>query len=143
LRVNAFEVAARYVYPAVRRRIVEILRSMGLSQREIARLLHVTQSAVSRYLSMERGKSLDLSRYRDVDSYLRKLALEIASKHPDEYCIHALLVKATLIVLARGYACRIHAEIDPSIDPKRCKVCAKILAKALESELRNLNEYKE
>jgi len=138
LKVNAFEVAARYVYPAVRRRVVEILREMGLSQREIARLLHVTQSAVSRYLSMERGKDLDLSRYSDIDSYLRRIAREIVSSSPDEYCIHALLVKATLVVLAKGYACSIHAEVDPSIDPRKCRVCTEILARALAPELETI-----
>ena len=138
MKVNAFEVAARYVYPAVRRRIVEILREEGLSQEAIARLLHVTQSAVSRYLSMKRGYYIDLSRYPDVDGYLRRIATEILETEPDEYCVHALLVKATLVVLAKGYACSLHAKIDPSIDPRRCRVCIEILSRALAEELRKL-----
>lgn len=67
------EVASRYVYPSLRRRLVGgILREKGLKQTEIASLLHITQSAVSRYLRMNRGGALiDVSSFPDVDSLIK------------------------------------------------------------------------
>ncbi len=128
MKINAFEVAARYVYPAVRRRLVEILREKGLSQGRIAKLLHITQSAVSRYLSMRRGHLINVAKFRDIDTLLRNLANQIMTDEPDEYTIHKLLIKATLEVLARGYACSIHARVDPSIDPSKCGICTTLFA---------------
>ncbi|AEM38542.1 transcriptional regulator, XRE family [Pyrolobus fumarii 1A] len=123
MKTNAFEVAYRYVYPSVRKRLVEKLSEKGLTQTEIAKLLHITQSAVSRYLSAERGAPLDLKPYPDIDAELEQLAQEILSSHPDEYQIHYHLVRISLEVLRRGYACQLHATIDPGLDPKKCKTC--------------------
>ncbi len=121
--MNAFEVAARYVYPAIRRRLVEIMSEMGLSQGKIAKLLHISQSAVSRYLSMKRGYLIRIRDFKDVDTLLKEFADRIVRFEPDEYVVHRLLVEATLEVLARGYACAVHDKIDPSIDPCKCGTC--------------------
>ncbi|BES80495.1 transcriptional regulator [Pyrodictium abyssi] len=126
MKINAFEVASRYVYPSVRRRLVEKLSEKGLTQTEIARLLHITQSAVSRYLSVERGYALDLKPYPDIDAQLEQLAKEIVSKRPDEYQIHYHLVRISIEVLSRGYACKLHATIDPGLDPRRCRACTEL-----------------
>ncbi|ALL00388.1 hypothetical protein Pyrde_0338 [Pyrodictium delaneyi] len=126
MKINAFELASRYVYPSVRRRLVEKLSEKGLTQTEIAKLLRITQSAVSRYLSVERGHALDLKSYSDIDEQLEKLAEEIVSRKPDEYHIHYQLVRITLEVLRRGYACQLHAMVDPGLDPAKCRACIEL-----------------
>ncbi|WP_297497363.1 transcriptional regulator [Thermococcus sp.] len=126
MKTNAFDVASRYVYPALRRRLVEILRWKGLKQTEIAELFHITQSAVSRYLREERGALVDVSSLPDIEEKLRSLAEEIVEKRPDEYWIHARLVEITLYGLGRGYFCQFHALIDPELNPSECRVCLEL-----------------
>lgn len=46
------------VLPAVRSLIAKDLQDKGYSQTEIADLLHITQPAVSQYLSASRGKNV-------------------------------------------------------------------------------------
>lgn len=46
------------VLPAVRSLIAKDLQEKGYSQTEIADLLHITQPAVSQYLSASRGKKI-------------------------------------------------------------------------------------
>jgi len=123
MRVNAFEVASRYVYPSLRRRLVELLREKGLKQTEIAELLHLTQSAVSRYLNMDRGALIDVSKFEDIDESLRELADFILLSRPDEYTIHMKLVEIALKLLGKGYACSFHAKIDPEVNPSECRIC--------------------
>lgn len=129
MRTNAFEVASRYVYPSLRRRLVEILREKGLKQVEIAELLHITQSAVSRYLGMDRGALVDVSRYPpDIDGELRSLVEEVIERKPDEYYIHRRLVEISLEMLGKGYVCSFHSKIDPPEvnPPEECRVCLEL-----------------
>lgn len=126
MKTNAFEVASRYVYPSLRRRLVEVLYENGLKQTEIAELLHITQSAVSRYLNMDRGALIDVPRFPDIDSELRSFADEIIEKKPGEYEIHRRLVEITLKMLSKGYVCSFHAKIDPEVDPNTCKICIEL-----------------
>jgi len=130
MKTNAFEVASRYVYPSLRRRLVEHLRERGLKQTEIAELLHITQSAVSRYLKEERGKLIDVSSFQDIDSEVEKLAERIIGERPGEYEIHTELVKLSLEFLGKGYGCSFHAEIDPEIDPEKCRVCIELFGES-------------
>lgn len=127
MKTNAFEVAAKYVYPSLRRRLVEILyREHGLTQVRIAELLHITQSAVSRYLRMNRGALIDVGRFEDIDDELRQSAEWIISEEPDEYKIHAEIIRIALKMLGKGHLCPLHAEIDPEIDPGKCHVCLEL-----------------
>ncbi len=124
MKTNAFEVASRYVYPSLRRRLVEILyRNHKLRQTEIANLLYITQSAVSRYLKMDRGALIDVESFGDIDMELKMLADEIIRKQPDEYNLHSRLIEISLKMLGKGYVCSFHLHIDPEIDPKNCHVC--------------------
>lgn len=123
MKTNAFEAVAKYVYPSLRRRLVEILREKGLSQIQIAELLYITQSAVSRYLRMNRGALIEVEKFPDIDEKLRGLADRIMKEKPDEYYIHGELIKITVEMLGKGYVCSFHSRVDPEIDPKKCRIC--------------------
>ncbi|EHR77402.1 transcriptional regulator [Thermococcus litoralis DSM 5473] len=123
MKTNAFEAVAKYVYPSLRRRLVEILREKGLSQIQIAGLLYITQSAVSRYLRMNRGALIEVEKFPDIDEKLKRLAEIIMKEKPDEYYIHGELVKIAVEMLGKGYVCSFHSKVDPGIDPKLCRIC--------------------
>ncbi|WP_175059900.1 transcriptional regulator [Thermococcus sp. 2319x1] len=123
MKTNAFEAVARYVYPSLRRRLVEILREKGLNQIQIANLLYITQSAVSRYLRMNRGALIEVEKFPDIDERLKGLAEMIIKEKPDEYYIHGELVKIAIEMLGKGYVCSFHSTVDPEIDPKLCRIC--------------------
>lgn len=123
MKTNAFDAVAKYVYPALRRRLVEILRESGLNQIQIAKLLHITQSAVSRYLRMNRGALIEVEKFPEIDEKLKELAENIMKEKPDEYYIHGELVKIAVEMLGKGYVCSFHSKVDPEIDPKLCRIC--------------------
>lgn len=56
------EIEAWYVIPSIRRRFVELMVKKGLSQKETARKLGLTDSAVSQYMSGKRGADIRFSR---------------------------------------------------------------------------------
>ena len=124
MKYSVFELAYRHVYPAVKRRLVEILyNEYKLTQQEIARLLHISQSAASRYKNLARGKLIDLSRFKDIDEEIHRLAEKLVREKPDKYRLVNELVRITLKALARGYICSYHRMIDKDIDPDKCRIC--------------------
>ncbi len=124
MKISIPQLASKYVYPALRRRLVEILyREEKMSQMEIARLLGITQSAVSRYVEGTRGTYIDVSRYKDIEEELRILARKIAMKRIDIYGIQLELSRLTMVFLGKGYACFLHSKLDKNIDPSKCRTC--------------------
>lgn len=114
----------RYVFPSVRRRLVEILyRESGLSQEEVAKKTYLTQSAVSRYLRGGRGSYIDLSRFSDVDEMLKELAEELGGNGMDEYALQYRLAKIAFEALSKGYICSYHGRMDPDLNLGRCNIC--------------------
>jgi predicted transcriptional regulator len=53
------EVEAFYIIPAVRRELARQLVALGLTQRDVAKRLGVTDAAISQYLSNKRGSPID------------------------------------------------------------------------------------
>ncbi len=94
-----------------------------MSQVEIAKLLSITQSAVSRYVEGNRGTYIDVSKYEDIEKELRALAHKIARKRIDIYGIQLELSRITMVFLGKGYACFLHSELDKNIDPSKCRTC--------------------
>jgi hypothetical protein len=130
MKVTAFEVASRYVYPSLRRRLVEILyKEHKLSQVKVAELLHITQPAVSRYLKMDRGALVDVKKFKDIDEKLKELAKKVLEENLNEYEIHSELVRISLEMLGKGYICSFHEKIDKEIDPKKCNICISLFEK--------------
>ncbi len=124
MKISVFELAYRYVYPSVKKRLVEILHGEhGLSQWRISKLLYMDQSTVSRYIGRERGVLIDLSRYRDVDILLHRYADTIVKENPDKYKLMKDLVKITLWIMGRGYICGYHRELDDSVEVSKCGIC--------------------
>lgn len=124
MKVNMFELAYRYVYPSVRRRLVQVLYlDFGLKQLEISRLLGLTQSAVSRYVTSSRGVFIDVSRFGDVDQAIRKLATEIVKSDLDRYSVQYELARITLKALGQGYLCGFHRKLEGDADLRKCRAC--------------------
>ena len=67
------EVQVWYVFPAVRRLFALSLKKQGLIQRDIAKIMNLTEAAVSQYLKGKRG--LDVTLPKKIQQ-----KIEIASK---------------------------------------------------------------
>lgn len=122
-------IVSRFVYPSIRKRLIEILYyEYKLTQREIAQMLYISQSAVSRYIQGNRGNFLDLKRTPKTNEELRALARELLNNNYTKYEFEEKLLRITLAALGRGEICQFHKQIDPTIDPRKCKVCINLFS---------------
>ncbi|MET1159642.1 MAG: winged helix-turn-helix transcriptional regulator [Thermoprotei archaeon] len=126
MKTNVYELAARIVYPALRRSIVEYLWSLGLSNREIARLLGITPSAVTRYIRRERGVLIDFTGLPWIKERIARLANKILSGEVTVLEVEEELTRLAARILASKTICKYHLKIDPSIDPAKCNVCPRV-----------------
>jgi len=55
------EIEVWYVLPALRRQLAEEMKLKGLKQNEIARIMHVTEAAVSNYFKSKRAKEVQFT----------------------------------------------------------------------------------
>lgn len=126
---SVFEIAYRYIIPYINRRLVEIMYQNKLSKIEIAKKLGITPSAVSRYLAKQRGAQIDLTKNKDVEQKILKIAQKIINKNPTTYEINRDITETTIYILSKKYICPIHKKIEPKINPTKCNICPQIFNK--------------
>lgn len=126
---SVFELGYRYLLPSLKRRLAEIMNNeLKMSEVEIAKKLKITPSAVSRYLSRERGTTIEVSRFPDIDRELTTLAKDLIAQDLDWLTIETRLLKISLLVMSKKYLCEFHYKLQPVIDPVRCRVCPEVFS---------------
>lgn len=121
---SVFELGYRYVYPSLRRELVELLyKFYDIDQVAIAEFLGLSQSAISKYLSMRRGSLISLSKFKDVREDIKVLAKKVINRELDKYGVQAELIRLSLKVLGKGYFCSYHKKLDKEINVGKCKIC--------------------
>ncbi|MEZ0394167.1 MAG: helix-turn-helix domain-containing protein [Desulfurococcaceae archaeon] len=118
---SPFELAYRYVEPALRREVARKLADLGMPRIEIARRLGVSPAAVTKYLNGEDHARLALGREEVAE--LEELVEGISAGLAGPEDVEGRLARLALKVMASGGACALHAEIDPEVDPSRCRIC--------------------
>ena len=111
------EVEVWYGLPAVRRRLAELLKEQGMTQREIAEKLGMAESAVSQYLSGKRGGS-ELP--QGIDERFKTAAAAITQGNQED--TKKEIMKLLDVLREERVICDIHRQHSPDV-PKRCEIC--------------------
>lgn len=113
------ELEVWYVIPAVRRELALTLKNKGLTQKEVAKKLFITEPAVSQYLKSKRAKQVKFS--KEMKNEINKAAEKIL-KEPSKINV----IKQTQEILKKArinqVLCKLHKEMDETINCK-CKGC--------------------
>lgn len=95
-RKTPCEVALWYVIPAIRKELAKrMVNECRLTQKEAARVLGLTEAAISNYLRGKRGKGIKLN--QKVARRMKRVAREIAKKRHSELTIRKICVLCRLI----------------------------------------------
>lgn len=117
-KVMPQEIEVWYLIPALRRELAKILiKEYGLTQRETAKRLGLTEAAVSQYLKEKRGKKLNFNPTEMAE--IKKAAKSIYEKDDAMMkCLYGLCKKFR----TSKVMCDLHRLHDKSIS-KTCKDC--------------------
>jgi len=114
------EIEVWYILPAIRRELANsMLKEFNLKQREIAKLLRITDSAVSQYLKSKRAKEVQFSSQMLGEV---KASAEQIIKNPDG------LIEETNrlcgLIKKDEVLCKLHRYHDKTV-PANCCACLK------------------
>jgi predicted transcriptional regulator len=118
------ELASKSVIPAIRALIVKrLVEDHGMTQQEAAKLLGVTQPAVSKYLHEKRGAAIRLIGIREIDQATTEIAEMVSSQKAQPIEVMSRIEAACEYVRRNRYMCDLHKKLEPGMDIDSCHVC--------------------
>lgn len=118
------EVAVKSVVPAVKALVAtQLVEEHGLKQDEVAEILGISQSAVSRYTRKNRGQVIQVGDIDDVRPLINKMTtLLLDGKYQgqeflDYFCQTCALVRKS------GVMCPFCLKMDPNVEIEQCRFC--------------------
>jgi predicted transcriptional regulator len=101
----------------------ELMNKYNLKQAEAAKLLGISQPAISLYQKKRRGNAINLENDPDLTA--------LVAKHAD-YLVNGASTNKEIIfsfcgicktLRAKGFLCEIHKAFDPTIEIEKCGFC--------------------
>ena len=118
------ELASKSVIPALRALIVKrLVEDHGMTQQQAAKLLGVTQPAVSKYLHQKRGAAIRLGGIREVDEATTDIAKMVCSRKVKPMDVMSRIEEACDYVRRNRFMCDLHKRLEPEFDVNSCHVC--------------------
>lgn len=118
------ELASKSVIPAIRALIVKrLVEEHGLTQQEAAKLLGVTQPAVSKYLHQKRGAAIRLSGIKKIDQATGEIADLVSTRKVKPIEVMSRIEAACNYVRKNRFMCDLHKRLEPGMDVNSCHVC--------------------
>jgi predicted transcriptional regulator len=118
------ELAAKSVIPAIRAIVVRrLVEEHGLTQQEAAKLLGVTQPAVSKYLHHKRGIAIDLEEVREVERAASQIVNLLLTHETRPVQVMTKLQEASDYVRRHRLMCDLHKKLEPELDVDTCHIC--------------------
>lgn len=113
--------------PAVKAMLTkELMKRGGLSQIEVAELLGISQSAVSKYSNHARGYVLKIDNVVEIESPIRSMIVLLSSGRGYEKTEFLRLFCQTCTILRqKGLMCKYCRRADPTIEMNVCDICLK------------------
>ena len=114
------EIEVRYILPAIRRELARIfIEENKFSQKEAARILGLTDAAVSQYQHSKRAKDVIFS--NDVVNEIRVSAKKIVAEKASKQRLIAEMYRISGLTKVRHILCDIHRAHSKELD--NCNVC--------------------
>jgi len=113
------EVEVWYVIPSLRRELTKSLVELGLTQKEIAKKLQLTEPAVSQYLKGKRGKDIKFT-----PAVLKQIKISANRiKNSTSKSVTSKEIFRLTSYIRKTCLCKIHKGLDK--ERKNCCVCKK------------------
>jgi len=119
------EVAVRSLVPAIRSAIArELTQTYGLKQKDVANLLGVTQTAVSKYTRQVRGALLKIEEIEEVQPTIKEIVVLLVNGRMSKYELVGRFCVTCEIIRRKRLMCELCKRSDPSIEIQECFVCS-------------------
>jgi len=122
--ITPCEVAVKCALPSVRAMVaIELMNKHSLKQAQAAKLLGISQPAISLYQKKLRGNSLDLWGDPEIMASIAKQAKFLVNGTAPARNNLVWFCAICKTLRAKGYLCKIHKDLDPALDIEACGFC--------------------
>jgi hypothetical protein len=123
------EVAVKSVIPSIRALLaIELINTHGMKQDDVASLLGITQTAVSKYAHHVRGAALQTEIERLFEDVVKKVATLIANGEFDRFESTEQMCRLCSLVRTKGIMCEICNSHSSERVSSICKLCFRQLS---------------
>ncbi len=118
------EVAVKIALPSVRAMVAnELMNKHNLNQAAAAKLLGISQPAVSLYQQKLRGNSINLEGDAEINALVAKHAETLVNGNPSYKEKLTSFCEICRTIRSKGYLCSIHKSFDAAVDVENCNFC--------------------
>jgi hypothetical protein len=118
------EVAVKSLVPSLRSTIAkELIQTYGLKQKDVANLLGITQTAVSKYIRHVRGTVIEIGSIEEVRPMIDEIVVLLANGGLSRDELLGKLCRICEIVRRKRLMCELCKRADPSMDIHKCFAC--------------------
>jgi len=129
------EISVKCVLPAIRAMIAkELMTKYALKQAEAAKLLGVSQPAISLYHRQIRGSAIDLENDAEILKLIQNLAASLAEGGLTHKDFIPRFCEICRTIRAKGLMCKLHKAFDPTIDIEKCELCSLIATENIKKQ---------
>ncbi|MGD8544826.1 MAG: helix-turn-helix domain-containing protein [Candidatus Bathyarchaeota archaeon] len=119
------EIAVKTVIPAIKATLAkELVKTYGLTQNEVAEILGISQSAVSKYTRQVRGYTIRIQHMKDVQPLISRMVTLLGDENPKRSNFLKLFCQTCLMIRKKGIMCRFCQKMEPKIK-EECELCLK------------------
>lgn len=119
------EVAVKSVVPAIRALLaIELVETHDLRQREVADLLGITQTAISKYTHHVRGRILALGAEDEVMTLIVHTAASLADGNMRGTALARRICTTCKLVREKRLMCKLCKRTNPNLDTAQCQLCS-------------------
>ena len=118
------EVAVKSLVPSIRAYLAnELTQTYDMRQVDVAALLGITQTAISKYTNQIRGAALEINQTEEIASMLKGLAGKLAEKQINQQELVAEFCHVCKTARRKGIMCNLCKRSDPELNPETCGIC--------------------
>ena len=118
------EVAVKCALPSVRAMVAqELMTKHNLKQADAAKLLGISQPAISLYQKKLRGNSISLEHDPDITSLVTQHAAWLVDGTASHKELLASFCGICKTIRFKGFLCDIHKAFDPTLEVEKCDYC--------------------
>jgi predicted transcriptional regulator len=101
----------------------ELMGRHNLKQAEVAKILGLSQPAVSLYHRKMRGKAITLENDAEVMKLVEDFAASLAQNNLSHRDFILTFCRICQVIRAKGLLCEMHKIFDPLVDIDKCRIC--------------------
>ena len=120
------EIVGKTILPAIKASLTkQLIEKYGMKQKEVAELLGISQSAVSKYLAHKRGRIIKINTEDHIKQIFSEIITMLITEKKKKTDIKSKFCQTCRIIRSKAVICEFCEKTDPDINADICGLCMK------------------